>query len=201
MWVAGIFVWPINLYDSMKDFCIWYIWCWNEQKSPHGIDRPKRQNAKVELVDGRQAYCHFGATWSVQSHGGQFFALQPSKGGSVIIHGKLRGPPPMPPPLRNKALIFGLIKGQWWLNVVNSLLIRPAISWGGWHWGGGPLRFSWIILVLVGNDLYIHQCTWTFGCSVGLLGWRILYFCFWELIYPDVHIIWWTPPPKNKHGT
>ena len=25
--------------------------------------------------------------------------------------------------------------------MVNNPLIRPAISWRGWHWGGGPLRF------------------------------------------------------------
>ena len=35
---------------------------------------------------------------------------------------------PMPPPPK---------KGPYWGKpMVNSPLIRPAISWGGWHWGG-----------------------------------------------------------------
>ena len=83
-----------------------------------GLTDQKALFAKVELVDGRQAYCHFGATWSVHSW-----------------QAKGTKPPP-----QCQVLIFGLIKGQWWLNVVNSLLIRPAISWGDGI-GGGPFDF------------------------------------------------------------
>ena len=51
-------------------------------------------------------------------------------------HGNLRGPPQCYPPPRNKALM----RTNSGTMMVSSPLRRPAISWGGWHWGG-PLRF------------------------------------------------------------
>ena len=51
-----------------------------------------------------------------------------------------KGTPPMPRFLQE---IAGLIKGLWSpLVSLNKALLGPAISWGGWHWGGA-LRFPW----------------------------------------------------------
>ena len=46
------------------------------------------------------------------------------------------------------------------LDGLHNPLIRPAISWEGWHWGGvGPLRFPWF------NEdipIYYKSLTWMF---------------------------------------
>ena len=46
------------------------------------------------------------------------------------------------------------------LDGLHNPLIRPAISWEGWHWGGvGPLRFPWF-----NGDIpiYYKSLTWMF---------------------------------------
>ncbi len=54
----------------------------------------------------------------------------------ILFHGNLRGPQCHPP----KALLRDY-------DHHHCPLIRPAISWGGFHWGG-PLRFPWLFNIL-----------------------------------------------------
>ena len=73
------------------------------------------------------------------------------------ISWELRYPPQGQPPPRNKALIRPY-QGK---PMVNSPLIRPAISWGGWHWGGPKFPWYYItcLVVMVITQKKIHTFT------------------------------------------
>ena len=60
--------------------------------------------------------------------------------------------------------------------MVNSPLIRPAISWGGGHWGG-YLRFPWKLMMVLSLPFLVHDKT-----SCFILIYYMTY--FWLYIYP-----------------
>ena len=53
--------------------------------------------------------------------------------------------------------------------VVNSPFMRPAISWGGWHWGG-PLGFPWYQVLpshpFGGFNLFRVTWGWSWQCKI-----------------------------------
>ena len=83
-----------------------------------------------------------GCCWGVSSKSNQAVEVQSDSepGNSAIViffemSWELKVPTPRPPPPRNQALMFGLIKGNQWLIVP---LIRSYL-WGGVALGGGNL--------------------------------------------------------------